>query len=160
MTTKKMTLGRTCEYLLQVIIEGKTGYTVKNLNDVKKNHPVTDLIVMNSSKDVVYEVSVKTKDSPSWPSVRGVQGKNQYMVFVDVKYDDDPEFYILSQRQWGAVLRKILPYRDSGAEIIEGAIEWNWTEKGQPKKRRGSYLMPEEISRYKGNWSVLPGVLK
>ena len=133
----------------------------KNLNDDQRNHPVTDLKVMNlSNDDVAYKVSIKAKDSDSWPSVRGVQNKNEYMVFVDVKHDNDPEFYILSQKQWGAVLREILPNRDHGAEIVDGAIEWNWTDKGQQKKRRGSKLYPKEISRYKDNWSVLPGVPK
>jgi len=88
----------------------------KNLNDDQRNHPVTDLKVMNlSNDDVAYKVSIKAKDSNSWPSVRGVQNKNEYMVFVDVKHDNDPEFYILSQKQWGAVLREILPNRDHGA---------------------------------------------
>lgn len=161
MATTKKKLGRICEYLVQVTIEAKTGYVVKNLNDDQKNHPVTDLKVMNSSNDdVVYKVSIKAKDGDSWPSVRGVQNKDEYIVFVDVKDDNDPEFYILSQKQWSAVLRKILPHRDPGAEIVNGAIEWNWTDKGQQKKRRGSYLKPEDISRYKDNWSVLPGVLR
>jgi len=160
MTTKKMVFGRENEDFVQRIIECKTGYAVNNLNDVIKNHPITDLRV--SSENVAYEVSIKAKNSPTWTSVRGVQSTDQYIVFVDVKHDDRV-FYILNQRQWKDVLIKILPDRSKkypGAEIIDGAIEWNWIVDNQPKKRRGSYLKPEEISLYKDNWSVLPGVHK
>jgi hypothetical protein len=160
MATEKMALGRICEYLVQVIIEEKTGYSVSNLNDAVKNHPATDLCVIDSSKNVIYEVSIKAKNSPSWPSVRGVKNKNQYMVFVDVNHDKDPVFYILNKIQWESVLRTILPKRDAGAEIVDGTIEWNWTDKGQEKKHRGSYIKPEDISRFKDNWSVLPGISK
>lgn len=156
--TRKMSIGRICEYLVQTIVEYKSGYSVANLNDIKTNHPVTDLIVTDSLDELSYEISVKAKEDSSWPRVKGINKKNQYMVFVDLNTDGDPSFYILSNRQWQNVLKKILPNRKEGGEIINGAIEWNWEVDGKKKKHRGSVLKIEDIERYKDNWSVLPGV--
>ena len=136
---------------------------MKNLNDDKKNHPTTDLIVTNPSDEGSYEVSVKAKDGRDWPSVRGIRSKNQYIVFVDVECDGDPEFYVLNQKQWGTVLSKRLPHCDQSqnASIVDGAIEWNWeSSDGKSKRRRGATLTKEQISSYKDKWSVLPGVTK
>ena len=154
--TGKMAIGKICEYLVQVIIESKTGFTVKNLNDIKTNHPVTDLLATNPNNDESYEVSVKAKLKDTWPSVKGINKKNQFIVFVDLNTIGDPSFYVLSKRQWINVLKRILPNREEGAEIVDGAIEWNWEVDGKKKKHRGSLLKVEDIERYKNNWSILP----
>ena len=156
--TKKIIVGRLCEYLVKVILESKTGYAVENLNDEKINNPTTDLRVTNQSNGEKFEVSVKAKDGPTWPAVRGISSKNQYIVFVDLQTKTDPDFYVLNNRQWIAVLKKLLPNRDAGAEIVNGAIEWNWMKDGNPKKRRGSYLKVDDIASYKDAWKVIPGV--
>lgn len=156
--TRKMSIGRISEYLVQIIIELKTGYVVKNLNDTRNNNPVTDLLVINPNNNESYEVSVKAKENASWPRVKGINEKNQFMVFVDLHTDGDPSFYILSQRQWLNVLKRILPNREEGAEIVGGAIEWNWEVDGKKKKHRGSILKIEDIKKYENNWSVLPGM--
>lgn len=83
--------------------------------------------------------------------------KNQYMIFVDLYKTESPVFYVLSNQQWQVVLETIKPSRN-GAEIKDGALEWNWIEDGEHKKRRGSQLHADEILEYMNNWSVLPGV--
>ena len=152
----KSSFGKACECLVHEIITAKTGFSVENLNDTKVNHPVTDLIVKSLNGEVIYEVSVKAKDGHEWPSVKGIKNKDQYMVFVDFEERVYPEFYVLNYRQWNNVLKKILPKREKGAEIVDGAIEWNWLEGGKKKKRRGSLLRSEEIAIYRGKWSSLP----
>ena len=59
--TEKMNLGRLCEYLVKVIIEAKSGWDVTNINDKRRNHPRTDLLVRNRETGEKYEISVKAK---------------------------------------------------------------------------------------------------
>lgn len=143
--------------LVQEIIRSKTGYIVRNLNDLRANNPITDLKVSSEDDSVLYEVSVKAKDSPEWPQVKGIMKKQQYIVFVDFYERTEPDFYVLTQRQWNNVLLKILPTR-KGAEIKDGAIVWIGEKNGKRTTSRASLLRVEEISRYKNNWSALPGV--
>lgn len=152
----KSTFGKACECLVQEIIQSKTGFSVVNLNEERANHATTDLVVSSSKGDVRYEVSVKAKDGKVWPSVRGIGRKGQYIIFVDFYNRTYPDFYVLSYAQWNGVLRKILPYRDKGAEIVNGAIEWNWMKSGKMTKRRGSLLRPEDVAMFKGKWISLP----
>ena len=107
-------------------------------------------------------MSVKAKYGPSWPAVHGIKSENQYIVFVDLQPDVDPTFYVLNHPQWTEVLKEILPNRKAiypGAKIVDGAIEFHWTDdNGMPKKRRGSALGVNEIPlEYKNAWAVLPG---
>jgi hypothetical protein len=160
MATTKSAFGKACECLVQEIIKAKTGYAVNNLNDKKNNHPYTDLEVINPKGDVIYEVSVKTKDGREWPSVKGIVRKDQYIVFVDFYGRTYPDFYVLSCRQWNNLLKKILPSRGKGAKIVNGSIEWNnCIKSGKETKRKGSLLRPEEIAIYKDKLSSLPGVV-
>lgn len=156
MTSKSQT-GRLCEYLVKEIIERKTNFNVTNANDEAANYPVIDLVVIDPATDNKYYVSVKAKTKKEWPSVKGVRREGQYMVFVSVNSNANPDFYVLTSQQWDAALKRMLPNRKAGAEIVNGAIEWNWEESGKPKKRRGSSVRPEDIEQYKGKWSVLPG---
>lgn len=153
----KSAFGKACECLVQEIIKAKTGFLVDNLNDKKMNNPVTDLVISSPEGDVEFEVSVKAKDGKDWPSVKGIARKGQYIVFVDFYDRTYPEFYVLSYRQWSCVLESILASRDDGAKIVNGAIEWNWVRDGKKMKRRGSLLRVDEIAKYKGKWSSLPG---
>nr|CAA6830693.1 MAG: Unknown protein [uncultured Thiotrichaceae bacterium] len=153
---EKTRFGRTCEDFVAELIAAKTGYEVSNLNDVRYNHPVTDLLARDPKHFGEYEVSVKGKKSASWPAVRGISEKNQYIIFVDIYKIESPNFYILNNQDWQEVLSSILPNRDGGAEIINGALEWNWVESGKNKKFRGSQLYTSDIEKYLNNWAVLP----
>jgi hypothetical protein len=152
-------MGRLCEYLVKEMIERRTGFTVLNANDKRVNYPIIDLIVDPDTENKYY-VSVKAKAKQEWPSVRGVQEANQYMVFISLNEKDDPDFYVLSNQQWFETLRQILPRCGDSAEIVNGAIEWNWEAEGEKRRRRGALVKPGDIARYKDNWSVLPGVNK
>lgn len=154
--TQKQQIGRLCEFLVKEIIERKSGFHVANINDESTNYPVVDLVVTDTER--TYTVSVKAKTEAVWPSVKGVQKSDQFMVFVSVHENADPDFYILTKRQWDSALKRMLPNRDAGAEIVNGAIEWNWEVSGKKKKRRGSFVKPDEINQYKNNWKVLPGI--
>lgn len=156
--TDKMNIGRLCEYLVKVIVEAKTGYSVDNINDEKKNHPCTDLMVRNKEEGEGYEISVKAKQGASWPSVKGISNSNEYIIFVNLLSDSDPEFFILNNEQWAAFLKEILPTRSDGAEIIGGSIEWHWQEDGRNRSFKGTAIKREELLSYKDNWSALPGV--
>lgn len=156
--TDKINFGRVCEDFVAEIISLKTKFNVENLNDIKKNHPITDLKITNSEDGSSFEVSVKAKKSQVWPAVKGILKNNQYIIFVDIYSNQSPDFYILNNRQWQGVLKKILPNREEGAEILKGAIEWNWTENGKQKKYRGSQLLVEDISKYKDCWGSIPGI--
>lgn len=151
-------LGRACEDLVAQHITRKTGFAVTNLNDEKNNHPATDLRITGPNDELTYEVSVKAKKTPVWPAVKGISNKRHYMVFVDVRTDEAPQFYVLSNNDWQNVLKKILGKRDPGAEIIKGALEWNWKSEGKQKKYRGSMLRPTDIKKFKNKWSTLPGI--
>lgn len=155
--TRKGYFGTTCEELVRERIEKLTRGKAVNLNDLHHNHPVTDLEVTTPGGQR-YQVSVKGKAKPKWPAVKGIVTNDQYIVFVDCADVGDIGFYILSCRQWQAVLERILPERDKGAKIVKGALEWRWVDKGGKKKWRGSWLLPDEIKRYKDKWSTLPGV--
>ena len=156
--TDKMNLGRLCEYLVKVIVETKSGWYVENINDKDKNHPRTDLLVQNSETNEKYEISVKSKRGNVWPSVKGIDRSNEYIVFASLTHDADPEFFILTNRQWQGLLRRLLPTRYLGGEIIDGAIVWNWEVNGKRKSRKGSAISREELNKYINNWGVLPGV--
>ncbi len=156
--SNKSQFGRTCEDFVAELIAEKTKCNVSNLNDIKNNHPVTDLHVKCEKKGVDYQVSIKAKKSKVWPSVRGIKEEGQYIVFVDIFKIDAPTFYILDHASWQQVLKDILPQRDAGAEIVDGAVEWNWVEDKKSKKFRGSQLFASDIEHYLNNWSVLPGV--
>jgi hypothetical protein len=153
----KSAFGKACECLVKEIITAKTGFSVKNLNEKKMNNPVTDLVISSPERNVEFEVSVKAKDGKEWPSVKGIAQNGQYIVFVDFYDRTYPEFYVLNYRQWNRVLESILPSRNDGAKIVNGAIEWNWVRDGKKMKRRGSLLRVDEIAKYKGKWSSLPG---
>lgn len=157
--TSKSQIGRLCEYLVKEIVERKTGFTVTNANDEATNYPVIDLVVFDSATGNEYTISVKAKTGSMWPSVKGIQKKGQYIIFVSVEASADPCFYILTKRQWDSALRRMLPNRQAGATIVNGAIEWNWKVRGKNQKRRGSFVLPEDIKRHKNKWHALPGVI-
>lgn len=157
--TEKMNLGRLCEYLVKVIVEAKSGWDVGNINDEKKNHPRTDLVVRNRETGEQYEISVKSKQGKKWPAVKGIAKSNEYIVFASLTRDADPEFFVLNNRQWGALAKRLLPTREAGGEIIDGAIVWRWTtEDGKNRSFKGTAISKEEIVKYQDNWSVLPGM--
>lgn len=147
--TNKINFGRVCEDFVAELISLKTGYTVSNLNDIRNNHPITDLKVTNPNDGSSFEISVKAKKGRVWPAVKGICKDNHFMVFIDIFSGVSPLFYILNNQQWQGVLRKIMPNRDEGAEIIKGALEWNWVVDGKPKKFRGSQLFPEDIFEFR-----------
>ncbi len=155
----KSTIGRLCEFLVKEIIEHKTGYVVENINDIHANHPVTDLRATSPLDHKTFEVSVKAKTGAEWPKVKGITGDDHYIVFVDVRDDHDPEFYILNKSQWDNTLKDILPTRDPNSKkvIKNGAIELRWTRlDGKPGFQRGSKLLKPEVAKYKDAWHVLP----
>jgi len=156
--TDKVNLGRLCEYLVKVIVEAKSGWVVENINDQNKNHPRTDLVVHNPYTGKKYEISVKAKQGKAWPRVKGIAKSNEYIVFASLSPDADPEFFVLNNRQWSAFLKRILPTRESGAEIVSGSIEWNWEKDGKKKRFRGTAIKKEELSKFRDNWSVIPGI--
>lgn len=155
---EKINLGRLCEYLVKVVVESKSGWSVKNINDEKRNHPRTDLIVRNQQTGEQYEISVKAKQGKKWPAVKGIANSNEYIIFVSLTPNSDPEFFILTNRQWGGLLKRLLPTRDPGAEIIGGSIQWSWIEDGKKKSFKGTAISREEISKYRDRWTVLPGI--
>jgi hypothetical protein len=65
-------------------------------------------------------------------------------------------FFILNYSEWISTLKKIKPQREKGTKIVKGALEWNWEVDGVLKKRRGSWLFPEDIKEYKSCWETLP----
>ncbi|WP_448383527.1 hypothetical protein [Desulfosoma sp.] len=154
----KMKLGRYCEDLVKEIVEKKSGWVVENINDSCQNHPVTDLIVRNPETGKEYEISVKSTQTNVWPRVRGITKSNEYLVFVSVTPEADPEFFVLNNRQWLAFLKKILPTRDPGGKIVEGTIVWVWGTKENKKSFRGTQIKKEELKKYRNKWSTLPGV--
>jgi hypothetical protein len=156
--TEKMNLGRLCEYLVKVIVEAKSGWDVCNINDKKKNHLRTDLVVHNRETGEQYEISVKAKQGATWPAVKGIAKSNEYIVFASLAPDADPEFFVLTNRQWGALLRRLLPTREAGGEIIDGAIVWRWIVDGKNKSFKGTAISKEEIAKYQDKWAVLPGI--
>ncbi|WP_166421920.1 hypothetical protein [Pseudoalteromonas sp. Z1A8] len=154
----KTKFGSICEDFVGELLSVKTGLDVSNLNEIKMNHPTTDLVMTDSNTGDEYEVSVKAKKGKVWPAVKGINKENQYIVFVDLYMVESPIFYVLNNAQWRIVLETIQPHRDSGAEIINGALEWNWVKDGKNKKFRGSQLNAKDISDYINNWAILPGV--
>lgn len=77
----KSTFGKVCEDFVGELLAIKTGLAVLNLNEIKMNHPTTDLIVVDSSSGIEYEVSVKAKKGNFWPAVRGVSKKKSVYDF-------------------------------------------------------------------------------
>jgi len=163
--TKKMKIGDSGEKYILNMINEKTDDVAINMNKIKNNYPVIDLVVLNKTSYKYYGISVKAKKTTkAWPRVSGIKNKNQYIIFVDYYLKKSPDIYILGYSAWITVLETILPERnkkDPGAKIVDGAIEWhNFKNKNGKfvKRYRGSLIRPEEIKRYKDNWNVLPGV--
>lgn len=156
--TDRATFGRVCEDFVAQLIAIKTGLVVTNLNDERENHPVTDLRITESNGKSLYEVSVKAKKTAEWPAVKGISENTQYMVFVDIYTNDAPQFYILTNEDWQNVLKTIQPKRNAGAQIVSGALQWNWTDNGRLKKFRGSKLYQADIDVFKNNWRALPRI--
>lgn len=156
--TTKMIMGRLCEYLVKVIVENKSGWEVDNINDEKKNHPRTDLVVRNQKNGEQYEISVKAKQGKEWPAVKGVAKSHEYIIFVSLTPDADPEFFVLTNLQWSALLKSLLPTRKPGGEVIDGAIVWRWKNDGKNKCFRGTAIRKYEIEEYQDKWEVLPGI--
>jgi hypothetical protein len=73
------------------------------------NRKRTDLLV--ESDECMLRVQVKSKQGTQWPAVKGITGRDIYLVFVDFKGKgqlDRPDFYILSSDDWVSFVKKEL----------------------------------------------------
>ncbi len=155
---KKNEFGLFWENQVKDLIQKFTTHSVSNLNDIRANHPVTDLVIKDKTGRALCEISVKAKRKPTWPAVRGIYNDQHFIVFVDAA--SEPSYYVLNNADWQGVLKKIIPYRSGKPEIKNGAIEWNWIdENGKSKKRRGSELAVEEVAKFRNNWAVIQSFL-
>jgi hypothetical protein len=131
-----------------------------NLNGVSKNFPTVDLLVVDKVGSL-FGVSVKAKDTATWPRVKGIENKCQVMVFLDYQHKKKPDIYILDHLAWnrvlrGPVMRRLHSRKKPGTPaIVKGAIEWPAHEQANNRPYRGCYIELQDVAKYKDNWMAL-----
>ena len=93
----------------------------------------TDILV--ETEKTMLRIQVKGKQGKEWPLVKGISGKDIFLVFVDFenkKENERPDFYILTVKDWGKLL-------------------------GSEEKKQGPRpdIKPEMIKEYKERWDKI-----
>ena len=73
------------------------------------NRKRTDLLIESDAR--MLRIQVKSKQTPTWPAVKGITGDDIYLVFVDFhKMDvlERPDFYVLSAKDWARFVAREL----------------------------------------------------
>lgn len=71
------------------------------------HHKSTDILI--ESEYQMLRVQVKAKQYGTWPAVKGIYKKDDFLILVDFKgknIDERPDFYILSIRNWKNLINK------------------------------------------------------
>jgi hypothetical protein len=146
----KETIGLAGEYAVASELCRRGVYCQLTLGNRKK----TDLLV--ETDNCLFRVSVKSKQTPTWPRVKGIWQKGDLLVFVDYKdknVSDPPDFYVVDIPSWKKVLKRKLEHlNDPRAKIDnENTMFWPGAE-GEKNEWTGCQVSVSEIAEFKDAW--------
>jgi len=117
----------------------------------------TDILV--ETERGMLRIQVKGKQGREWPGCKGIYGKDIVLIFVDFenkKENERPDFYILTVKDWEALLEKEL--------ISTGKVERNdvTINKNMPIWKdgyQGMGITPQMIKEYKERWDKIENIV-
>ena len=100
---EKSLLGLAAEYAVASELCRRNIYAQLTLGPRKR----TDILV--ETETGMLRIQVKGKQGKEWPGVKGIYGKDAFLIFVDFEGKSDqerPDFYILTVEDWEKLLEK------------------------------------------------------
>jgi hypothetical protein len=133
----------------------KKGFTISNQDWSKRGK-----IIIAHKDGRSFNIRVHSKKKNDWPNCKGVSGSNSFLALVDyqgIRLNDEPFFYILSEKDWIAAIYALV-----GDRIKKGTVEI--TEENvpvcldQPLKDRkkiytGMSLKNRDVVLHKEKWN-------
>lgn len=113
------------------------------------NRKRTDLLVDNGLD--VLRVEVKSKQGPEWPGVKGISRDDAIIVFVDFAEKASlqrPDFYILTFKDWKALVRKKFREQPTGSVELNADFALVWND----GKYVGMGIHPTHIKKHFEAW--------
>ncbi|MDH4216738.1 MAG: hypothetical protein OEV23_07600 [Gallionella sp.] len=142
------TLGLAGEYAVAAELCRRGVYCQLTLGNRKK----TDLLV--ETKDSLFRVSVKAKQTKSWPKVSGIWQKGDLLVLVDYKdkaATEAPDFYVLDVAAWKKVVT-LINKGDPRAKLnSENTLVWPGAN-GEKDIWKGCEVLVEDVKKFKDAW--------
>lgn len=131
------------------------------------NQKKTDLLSFYGDKMSRFEV--KSKQGSDHPYVKGIHGKNVYLIFVDFqdKKDKRPDFYILTSEDWLELVKRLISERIASGKIAKGdviidkdncPIYVKELSKSTGKPFKGIGIKTEYLEPYKERWDKVTEV--
>ena len=127
----------------------------------------TDLLVLTEDGNVA-RVEVKAKQKDNWPGCKGIGDQNSVIVFVDMQdkeAHDQPDFYILSYRNWKNLLRKKKrDYEESHpgkTMLVENGVPKyvdHITRSGKPYE--GTTVSVRNVVKFKDKWEKIEKIVR
>lgn len=127
-------------------------YSQITLGNLKR----TDILVYNPVTGKQAKIEVKSKQARWWPSVRGINGPRELLVFVDfqgVKDEARPVFYVMNKWDWQRYLKRFVLKASWFHHLDQGFI---------PVDKHGNFgvgVESKEISRYREKWKKLKKIV-
>lgn len=103
MKIEKSILGIAGEFAVATELCRRNIYAQLTLGNLKR----VDLLTLSNTGRFL-KIEVKTKQGPSWPSVKGLSRQDAFLVLVDFEGKNNterPDFYVLSSEDWCAVAK-------------------------------------------------------
>jgi len=162
MALDRHTLSLAAEYAVASELCRRGIYTQLTLGNLKR----TDLLALTESGNVV-RVEVKAKQGGNWPGCKGVHGKHNAIVFVDLQnkaVNERPDFYVLNSKDWrNFLMKKKREYEVShtgktmsiknNVPVYDNEI----TKSGRPYE--GTSVSVQSISKFKNAWEKIEEIL-
>lgn len=155
MKIDKQTIGLAAEFAVASELCRRNIYAQLTLGLRKR----TDLLIETESE--MLRIQVKGKQGAQWPNLKGVSGKDIFLVLVDFygkKVDERADFYILTPADWlDYVKSQVEFFKKKGMRIEvdeEGVPIWvDQIRHGVPY--RGLSIEAQEVQRHKEKWSKI-----
>lgn len=118
-----------------------------------------DLLVETESK--MLRIQVKGKQGAEWPNLKGISGKDIFLVLVDYfgkRIDERADFYILTPKDWmDYVKSQVQFFRERGKKVEidkEGVPIWvDQIKHGEPY--RGIGIKAREVQKHREKWNKI-----
>lgn len=127
------------------------------------NQKRADLLIFSEENDKLLKIEVKCKQGNEWPNCKGIYQKDSFIVFVDFKDIEKtqrPDFYILSEMDWGKLIRvKENGYKEKHPTMrteIKDNVLILWDEmNSQGKPYMGYGIKSKDIEQFKERWDKI-----
>jgi hypothetical protein len=107
----------------------------------------------------MFRIQVKSKQVNEWPGIKGIYGKDFFLVLVDFKdrkENERPDFYILTVEDWVKLLKINLKDKiERGDVTIDRRNMPTWKGKYQ-----GMGIKPEMIKEHRERWDKINKVVR